>query len=100
MAASAEGNRREQSYDVGNFLPRVLFVRSNDDRPVVRGRGSAPAALPLAFAARRSTCRGRSSRGRRRRRGHVVLQFRNDHGISSLVWRDRLPADALLLAGG
>src|SRR5450759_1283575 len=98
MAAFAKGNRREQSYDVGNLLFRVLSVRSNDDRPVVPGRNSAPAALPLAFASRRPTRRGWSSR--RKRLGDAVLQLRNHHGISGLVWRDRVPADALLLAGG
>src|ERR1035437_763179 len=100
MAAPKEGNRREQSYDVGNFLFRVLSVRSNDDRAVVPGRRPAPAALPLAFAPRRSARRGWNSRWRRKRRRHALLQPRNDHGISGLVWRNRLLADTLLLAGG
>src|SRR5664280_2992716 len=100
MAAPEEGNRREQSYDVGNILSRVLFVRSDDDWAVVPRRKPAPAALPFAFAPRRPTRRGRRSWWRRNRLGHVVLQFRNYYGISGVVWRDRLPAHALLLAGG
>src|ERR1039458_1900954 len=100
MVAREEGNRREQSYDVGNFLSRLLSVRSNDDRAVVPGRRPAPAALPSAFAPRRPTRRGRRSWWRRNRLGHVVFQLRNDYCISGLVWRDRLFADALLLVGG
>src|SRR5664279_829034 len=100
MAAPEEGNRREQSYDVGNFLSRLLFVRSDDDWVVVPGRKSAPAALPFAFAPRRPTRRRRRSWWRRNRLGHVVFQLRNDYGISGLVWRNRLLADTLLVAGG
>src|SRR5664279_435015 len=100
MAVPEEGNRREQSYGVGNILSRVLFVRSDDDWAVVPGRKPAPAALPFAFAPRRPTRRGRRSWWRRNRLGHVVFQLRNDYGISGLVWRDRLFADALLLVGG
>src|SRR5664280_2644601 len=100
MAVPEEGNRREQSYDVGNFLSRVLSVRSNDDRAVVSGRKPAPAALPFACAPRRPTRRGRRSWWRRNRLGHVVFQLRNDYGISGVVWRDRLFADTLLVAGG
>src|ERR1035437_3045126 len=100
MAVPEEGNRREQSYDVGNFLSRVLFVRSDDDRAVVSGRKPAPAALPFAFASWRTTRRRRRSWWRRNQLGHVVFQLRNDYGISGLVWRDRLFADALLLVGG
>src|ERR1039458_6545132 len=100
MVAREEGNRWEQPYDVGNFLSRVLSVRSDDDRAVVPGWKPAPAAHALALAPRRPTRRGRRSWWRRNRLGHVVFQLRNDYGISGVVWRDRLPADALLLAGG
>src|ERR1039458_10276128 len=101
MVAREEGNRREQSYDVGNFLSRVLSVRSNDDRAVVPGRRPAPAALPpLAFAPRRPARRRRRSWWRRNRLGHAVSQLRNDHGSSGLVWRNRLLAVGLLLVGG
>src|ERR1035438_3613215 len=100
MVAREEGNRREQSYDVGNFLSRVLSVRSDDDRAVVPGRKPAPAAHALALAPRRPTRRRRRSWWRRNRLGHVVFQLRNDYGISGVVWRDRLFADALLVAGG
>src|ERR1017187_9050109 len=100
MVAREEGNRREQSYDVGNFLSRVLSVRSNDDRAVIPGWKPAPAALPFTFTSWRPTRRRRRSWWRRNRLGHVVFQLRNDHGISGLVWRNRLLADALLLVGG
>src|ERR1035437_4813848 len=100
MAAPEEGNRREQSYDVGNFLSRLLSVWSDDDRVVVPRRKPTPAARPFTFTSWRPPRRGRRSWWRRNRLGHVVFQLRNDYGISGLVWRNRLLADALLLVGG